>query len=291
MCVCLNTRILAISLALVPCKQSEAQVQCWAPGMTAPITLSELNRSETVTIGKPFRFDLYGVAGKLQLGDQARNAVVVDGRFKELNLGGLLGTGGTVQSIAYVALQTSLLNIYPQRLSVSGSMPDIAVGPIHQYGVNWTLSDPKNPATVSLGFHLPGSSLLGSLLPNIASPANYNLNPKGYFYALGEYHAAPPVLSGTISFSSADQVILGSSLNVTYQITRYDAPINRPPFLGLDLGDVGLTVLGTPPADPPTGPLIQTLKPITTGLSNDLNVNIELNASHGPGWQKVNFSP
>lgn len=282
---------LAMAGALVPWHQSHAQVQCWGPGMTAPVILTETNRSATISVGKPFRYDVFGVAGKLELGDRANNAAVVNGVFKEKLLGGLLGTGGTVQSTGFVALQTGLTNVYPQRLSVKAATPGTSVGPVHQYGANWTLSDPRHPATVNLGFHMPGSSLLGSLLPGIASPANYNLNPKGYFYVLGEYHAAPPVMSGTLTASSADEVITGSMVNVSYQITRYDAPIYRPPFLGLDLGDVGLTVLGTPPAEPPSGPLTQALSPITTGLSGDLHVTVDIATGQGPGWLKVTITP
>jgi hypothetical protein len=283
--------VLAMAGALVPCHQSQAQVQCWGPGMTAPVTLTETNRSATVPVGKPFRYDVFGIAGKLELGDRANNATVVNGVFKEKLLGGLLGTGGTVQSTGFVALQTGLTNVYPHRLSVKSTTPGTSVGPVHQYGENWTLSDPLHPATVNLGFHMPGSSLLGSLLPGIASPANYNLNPKGYFYVLGEYHAAPPVMSGALTFSSADQVITGAMVNVSYQITRYDAPIYRPPFLGLDLGDVGLTVLGTPPAEPPSGPLAPVLTPITTGLSGDLHVTVDIATGQGPGWLKVTITP
>jgi len=259
--------------------------------MSVPVTLTETNRGATVSVGKPFRFDVFGVAGKLELGERANNATVVNGIFKQKLLGGLLGTGGTVHSTGYVALQTGLTNIYPQRLSVTGTAPGTTIGPVHQYDVNWTLSDPQHPATVNLGFHMPGSSLLGSLLPGIASPANYNLNPKGYFYVLGEYHAAPPVMSGTLATSSADQVITGSMVNVSYQITRYDAPIYRPPFLGLDLGDVGLTVLGTPPAEPPSGPLAQALSTIATGLGTDLHVTVDIATGQGPGWLKVTITP
>ncbi|RYD37816.1 MAG: hypothetical protein EOP87_02790 [Verrucomicrobiaceae bacterium] len=259
--------------------------------MSAPLTLTEGNRSATAYLGKPFRYDVFGVAGKLELGDRANNAALVNGVFREKLLGGLLGTGGTVQSTGYVALQTGLTNVYPQRLTAKGTTPGTSVGPVHQYGANWTLSDPLNPVSVNLAFHMPGSSLLGSLLPGIASPANYNLNPKGYFYVLGEYHAAPPVMSGTLTTSSADQVITGSMVNVSFQITRYDAPIYRPPFLGLDLGDVGLAVLGSPPASPPTGPLTQALAPITTGLSTDLHVTVDIATGHGPGWLSVSITP
>jgi hypothetical protein len=277
--------VAAGALPLTP-SMAFSQVECWAPGMPAPIVLSESARSGSAYLGKPFRYEVFGVAGKLTLGDKANNATVVNGLFKEKVLGGLLGYGGTVQSNAYVALQTSLTNIYPHRLSVTGNSPGNSVGPLQQYGQNWTLSDPRYRNAVNLTFHMPGSSLLGSLLPGIASPANYNLNPKGYFYVLGEYHEAPPVLSGTLALSS-DEVLSGVPVNVSYNISRYETPIYRPPFLGLDLGNIGLTVLGTPPQSSTANPVVPILPTIVTGRSTDLNVTINLAAPQGQGWIKV----
>ena len=272
-------------LPLLP-SAAVSQVECWAPGMPSPIVLSENTRSASAYLGKPFRYEVFGIAGKLTLGDRANNAIVVNGVFKEKVLGGLLGYGGTVQSNASVALQTSLTNIYPHRLSVTATAPGISVGPVQQYGQNWTLSDPRYQSAVNLTFHMPGSTLLGSLLPGIASPANYNLNPKGYFYVLGEYHAAPPVMSGTLAVSS-DEVLSGVPVNVTYDITRYETPIYRPPFLGLDLANIGLTVLGTPPSSAATTAIVPVLPTIVTGRSSDLNVTINLAATKGQGWLKV----
>jgi len=281
---------LALVGVLASSAESHAQVQCWAPGMSASVTLTETARSASVMVGKPFRYDVFGVAGRLELGDRANNASVVNGVFREKLLGGLLGNGNIVQSASYVTLQTGLTNFYPQRLSVSANSPGVSVGPLHQYGANWTLSDPLHPATVNLGFHMAGSGLLGTLLPGLVSPANYNLNPKGYFYVLGEYHAAPPVMTGTLTIPTGNEVITGSSVNVSYQINRYDLPIYRPPFLGLDLADVGLTVLGTPPATAPSGPITQAIAPITTGLSTDLHVTVDIATGQGPGWLKVTIA-
>lgn len=273
------------AIVLLSSAISQAQVDCWAPGMGAPITLTGTTRSATVALGKPFRCDVFGIAGKIELGNQANNAVVSNNIFKEKLLGGLLGTGGTVSSAAYVYLQTGLTNVYPERLAVSGTGPGLSYGPVHIYGQNWTLSDPVAPKTVYYGFHLAGSSLLGGLLPGLVSPPHYNINPKGYFYVLGEYHAAPPVMTGTLGVSS-EQVISGASVTLSYGINRYDTPIYRPPFLGLDLADIGLTVLGTPP-QPETGLVSEALAPITTSVNLDLNVTINLGASHGQGWLKI----
>ena len=277
--------VAAGTLPLVP-PVAVSQIECWAPGMPGPVVLSEGARSASVYLGKPFRYEVFGVAGKITLGDRANNATVVNGLFKEKVLGGILGYGNTVQSNAYVALQTSLTNIYPHRLSVTGNSPGSSVGPLQQYGQNWTLSDPIYRKPVNLTFHMPGSTLLGSLLPGIASPANYNLNPKGYFYVLGEYHEAPPLLTGTLAVSS-DEVLSGVPVNVSYGITRYETPIYRPPFLGLDLANIGLTILGTPPQNNTTAPAVPVLPKIVTGRSSDLTVTINLAAAQGQGWIKV----
>lgn len=279
-----------IGLALSLLSNARGQVQCWGPGMSAPVTLTETNRSEYVFVGKPFRCDIYGVAGKLELGSRANNATLVNGVFKEKILGGLLGNGPTVQSASYVVLQTGLTKVYPEKISVSNSAPGTSVGPIQQYGQDWTLSDPKNRVNVNYGFYLAGSSLLGSLLPGVASPANYNLNPKGYFYALGEYHETAPVLTGTLAVSS-DQIISGASVNVSYQISRYDAPIYRPPFLGLDLADVGLTILGSPPQTSAANAPVGAAPVIATGKSSDLRVTINLANNQGQGWLKISSAP
>eukprot|EP00903_Cladosiphon_okamuranus_P004064 g4062.t1 len=283
----MNTRPFLLASAsaaaiLTVSNNATAQVECWGPGMSAPVTLTEYDRSATITLSKPFRCDIFGVAGKLELGDKAQNATVKNGVFKQKLLGGLLGTGPTVQSTTYVVLQTGLTQFYPENFSVSGSSPGASVGPVMQYGENWTLSDPRNPANVSYGFHLAGSSLLGSLLPGLISPANYNLNPKGYFYILGEYHEAPPVMTGSLAVSS-EHVLSGVSVNVSYEISRYDTPIYRPPFLGLDLGDIGLTVLGSPPQDQTAGSTAGAAPVISTGDSNLLHVT----RSSGIGMEMI----
>lgn len=279
----------ATGAVLLTASPAHSQVECWAPGMSAPFTLTETTRSATVSLGKPFRYDVFGVAGKIELGNKANNAALSGNIFKEKLLGGLLGTGTTVQSTAYLYLQTGLTNIYPQNLSVTGTSPGASVGPIYKYDQNWTLSDPIAPKTVNLGFHMAGSSLLGSLLPGLVSPAHYNLNPKGHFYVLGEYHAAPPVMTGSLGVSSSD-VIVGSSVNVSFGVNRNQLPIYRPPFLGLDLGDIGLTVLGTPPQRTANGPVAGALDQIATGLGADLQVTVNLAANSGHGWIKISNS-
>lgn len=276
-----------LGISAVAPTAAEGQVTCWAPGIpeAANLVLTEGNRSVAYNLpGKPYRYDIYGVAGKLKLGNKAAGAITSNNTFR----GGLLGTGGSVNSTAFVMLQTALLTYYPLKLEVSGKHPGTSAGPVHHYGPLWTLSDPIDRKTVSLRFHLPASGLLGGLLPGIASPAYYNQNPEGYFYLLGVYHPEPPVMTGLLNVSS-DQVIHGSPVNLNYSFVRYDAPIYRPPFLGLDLGDVGLTVLGTPPQTPSNGPLSQNLSPVTTGLSSALSVAVDLTLAQGEGWLKINI--
>jgi hypothetical protein len=253
--------------------------------MNSSVTLTESTRSRSVSLGRPYRYDVFGVAGKLTLGNSAANAIVASNVFREKLLG-LIPTGAVVKSTAYVRLQTGLTQLYPEQLAVSSNTPGASVGPVHQYGSNWTLSDPQHAANVNLAFHMAGSGLLGG----ITAPANYNLNPSGYFYVLGEYHAAPPVMTGELSVASSS-VVHGSSVAVTYEINRHELPpVYRPPFLGLDLGDLNLTVLGTPPAPAENGsgaglnlPEIHT--------PDLLSVAIDLSGTQGQGWIKVSRNP
>jgi hypothetical protein len=253
--------------------------------MNTSVTLNESTRSRSVSLGRPYRYDVFGVAGKLTLGNSAANALLMSGVFREKLLG-LIPTGAVVNSTAYVRLQTSLLQLYPEQLAVSGNSPGASVGPLYQYGPNWTLSDPQHAADVDLTFHLAGSGLLGSL----KAPAHYNLNPSGYFYVLGEYHAAPPVMTGELAVASTS-VVHGSSVAVSYQINRHELPpVYRPPFLGLDLGDVNLTILGTPPApsQPGEGEGLDLPEIETPEL---LSVAIDLSGTQGQGWIKVARNP
>ncbi len=253
--------------------------------MNNSVTLSENSRSSSVSLGRPYRYDVFGVAGKLTLGNSAANAVLVSNVFREKLLG-LIPTGAVVNSTAYVKLQTGLLQYYPQQLAVSGNTPGANVGPVYQYGSNWTLSDPQHAANVNLVFHLAGSGLLGG----ITAPAYYNLNPSGYFYVLGECHPTPPVMTGDVSVES-NSVVNGSSVGISYTINRTELPpVFRPPFLGLDLGSVNLTVLGTPPSSAPAWSSSNVnLPPVQT--PDLLSVTIDLSGTQGTGWLKVSRTP
>ncbi len=256
--------------------------------MPNSVTLTEDTRSRSVSLGRPYRYDVFGVAGRITLGERAFNTHYDNGRFRQKLLG-LIALGSPVDSTAYVWLQTGLTRFYPEQLSVTGGSAGITVGPVHRYGPNWTLCDPRNPAEVNLSFHLAGSTLLGALLPGILSPAHYNLNPSGHFYVLGEYHAAPPVMTGSLSVSS-NSVLWGAALPLTYRIERNELPpVYRPPFLGLDLGDIGLTVLGTPP-----GPANGTGGPVDLPdiqMPDLVSVTIDLGAPQGEGWLRIQRSP
>lgn len=283
--------ILGVCLCSAPL--SQAQVECWAPGMTQPVTLTSAlgNGSKTVKLGKPYRYDVYGVAGSLELGGSARDATVNGGVFKR---NGLLGIPGntTVSSNAYVMMQTGLLNlkVYPKKLEVSGTAPGTRVGPVVSYGDNWTLSDPKNPAQVDLTFHQSGSSLLGGLLPGILEPSYANLNPKGTFYVLGEYHAAPPVMTGTLVLG-ADKVLTGCPVSYSYEIKKHDLPVYRPPLLGVLLSDINVTVLGTPPPRP-AGNQSPNIAQVAVSIDpNQIQVAIDLNLTQGAGWKRTNVLP
>ncbi|MCW1916101.1 hypothetical protein OJ996_21105 [Luteolibacter sp. GHJ8] len=268
---------------------ASAQVQCWAPGMTSTVALNAANRSQTVALGQPYRYDVFGVAGSLTLGNSAANAVLVGTQFREKLLG-LIPTGAVVSSSTYVRVQTGLAQFYPEQLQVSGNSPGVRLQPTQRYGANWTLCDPQNKVPVNLTFHMAGSDLLSSILPGLTSPPHYNLNSTGHFYVLGEYHPAPPEMSGELVIASSSAV-LGSALEVGYEINREELPqVYRPPFLGLDLGDVNLTVIGTPPQKTDLGtsegidlPEIQT--------PDLLNVAIDLSGTQGNGWLKIEVLP
>jgi hypothetical protein len=251
--------------------------------MAAPITLSENTRYGSAYLGKPYRYKVFGVAGQLALGNSAAGAAVVNNQFRQKLLGIL--TGGAVNSTAYMRLQTGLTQIYPEQLIVTGGSPGTSVGPLMQYGAAWTLCDPQHPATVQLGFHMAGSSLLTGLLPGLLSPAYYNLNPTGNFYVLGEYQASPPVMTGDISIST-NSILYSSVVPVSFQINRVDPqPVYRPPFAGLNLGDLNLTVLGTPPSQSSVNSGLIQLPDIPT--PELLSIAIDLSASQGTGWIKI----
>jgi hypothetical protein len=265
---------------------ADAQVECWAPGMSSSVVLNSMNGSRSVSLGKPYRYDVYGVAGSLELGDQARDAIVVSGKFRQKYL---IGNGPIVSSTGAITLQTGLLTYYPKQLSVTGNVPATAVGPVLNYGALWTLSDPKNPANVNLTFHQTGSSLLGALLPGLLEPAHANLNPRGSFYVLGEYHAAPPVMTGALTVGT-DNVLTGCPVSCTWSVQRDETPVYRPPLLGLILGDSSVTILGTPPATP-SGSGGGSSQVAVTIDSNQINVAINLSANEGTGWKKTTVAP
>lgn len=262
--------------------------------MTQPVTLTSApgNGSKTVNLGRPYRYDVYGVAGSLELGGDARDASVKNGVFKKNILLGILGTGPTVSSNAFVMMQTGLLNlkVYPKKLEVSGTTPGTRVGPVVSYGDNWTLSDPKNPAQVDLTFHQSGSSLLTGLLPGLLEPSHVNMNPKGTFYVLGEYHAAPPVMTGTLVLG-ADKVLTGCPVSYTYDIKKHDLPVYRPPLLGVLLDDLNVTVLGTPPPRPAGNQSPNIVQVAVSIDPNQLQVAIDLNLTQGAGWKRTNVLP
>ena len=254
--------------------------------MSSTVTLSETSGSKTVTIAKPYRYDVFGVAGTLVLGNKAVGATPVSNVFKQKYL---IGTGGTVTSTAYVGLQTGLLSLktYPERLSVASSQVGASVGPVMQYGQNWTLSDPKNKVDVTLTFQQSGGSLLGNLLPGLFDVSYPNQNPSGHFYVLGEYHATAPTMTGTLSVSS-DQILAECPINLSFTVQKDDLPVYRPPFLGLDLGSTNLTILGTPPATTvPTSSVVQATVKIS---SSQVSVVVDLNSSEGNGWKKTTVS-
>ncbi|MBK1884012.1 hypothetical protein JIN85_16450 [Luteolibacter pohnpeiensis] len=280
-----RSHLQALAFALVSpffIPSATAQVSCWAPGMSSPVTLKGDAGSTSVSLGKPYRYEIHGVAGRIELGNSASGAVLVDGQFRQKYL---VGYGPVVSSTAFIKLQTNLLNVYPKYIGVTGTSPGNPASPVEDYGPTWTLADPKNPASVNLTFHSASSGLLGSLLPGVLAPAYYNINPTGYFYVLGICHWSPPPVTGTLEFS-ASEVLNGYPVNVSYSIQRDSDDVYRPPFIQAILGNTSVTVLGTPPSSG-SAPTVSPAPTPNSGSGLSVNVQIDLAANSGTGWTRI----
>jgi len=276
----------AVLVPLLMVNSVHADIECWAPGMPGTTMITTTARYQSVSIGQPYRYDIFGVGGTLTLGDQANGAQVSGGYFKQKLLG-LIPLGNVVSSTAFMEVQTGLTNFYPQTLSVSGTTPGVTLPSTQKYGDDWTLTDPKHQVPVNLTFHTGGSTLLTALLPGLLSPAYYNINPSGYFYVLGEYHAAPPVMTGTLNLP-ADTIMTGCQTTVNFYIEKNDRPVYRPPFLAVDLGSTNLTILGTPPV---TTPASAGAAPVYATNADQVTVTVNLTSGNsGNGWARVGIS-
>jgi len=230
-----TTASLLASLAVALCPASlraGPSVWCWAPGMPSPVRMNALNLGLGISLGAPYSYRIYGVAGSLTLGDLVSGATADPGdaqrRFRQ-NF--LLSLGGYVNSYSYVKLKVNNTRFYDQYLQVQGDRPAAMVGPVRYMGASWEIQKEFGVPDTRLDFYLAGLGL-GSLLG--VDPPYYNLNPSGYFYVVGEYLAVPPTPTGSLTISK-NYVLKNTAFPVSYHIDHgYNLNGQTPPFTGYD---------------------------------------------------------
>lgn len=203
-----------------------ANVKCWAPHLgSSHILLDSHGMGVGTYAGRPYSYNIYGVAGNIALGDQC------DGAFPDPNdpqrrfrqgwwIGGL---GDRVDIVSGVKLQVNWAQYYPERLTVTGDRPGAASGPVRKLGEVWNVREKFGYQEVTLVFHLYGSQ--DSAIPN--------RNPSGHFYVVGEYLTGPPKLSGKLDVTK-DAILRGNVTNVGYKIDRKGGSPATPPFTDYD---------------------------------------------------------
>lgn len=203
-----------------------ANVVCWAPGMSAPITLDSHGQGVGVYCGRPDKYVIYGVAGSLALGDQCDGAFPdpsdAQRRFRQGTWIGSLGSRVNISSS--VKLQINWAQYYPQRLTVTGDRPGVSTGPVRMYGDTWDTSKMFGYKEVTAVFHLAGSQ-------DFAIP---NRNPSGFFYVVGEINPTASEPTGKLTVSNAS-MLRGNIAQIEYSITRSGSGKGQtPPFTGYD---------------------------------------------------------
>lgn len=205
-----------------------ANVKCWAPGMSSPITLDSHGQGIGVYCGNYAGYTIYGVGGTLTLGDQC------DGAFPDPNdsqkkfrqgwwIGGL---GGYTNISSNVELQVNWAQYYPKRLEVTGDRPGVTSGPVRLYGDTWETNKKFGYSSVTVVFHLAGN--LDYTIPN--------RNPNGFFYVVGETKPTATVPTGTLTVSSS-AILRGNIAPVGYNIVRGATTKGEtPPFTGYNTG-------------------------------------------------------
>jgi len=222
---------LIVALCPAPLRAAPS-VWCWAPGMQYPVKMNSLNLGLGLSLGRPYYYRIYGVAGTLSLGDQASGATADPSdsqrRFRKNQL---LSLGSYVNSYSYVKLKVNDTRFYDQWLEVSGDRPNVTLAPVRYIGNTWIVQKEFGTPDTRLDFYLAGLGL-GSLLG--VDPPYYNLNPSGYFYVVGEYLATPPTPTGKITVSK-NYVLNNASVPVTYHIDHgFNLNGETPPFTGYD---------------------------------------------------------
>ncbi|MBX3741236.1 MAG: hypothetical protein KF712_09620 [Akkermansiaceae bacterium] len=220
---------LLIALAGSASGNTGANVQCWAPGMTAPITLNSHGQGIGVYCGRPENYVIYGVAGSITLGNQCDGAFPdpnsSDNRFRQGWWIGGLGAHTNISS--HVKLQVNWAQYYPKRVEVTGDRPGVSSGPVRLYGETWETAKKFGYRETTVVFHLAGSQ-------DYAIP---NRNPSGFFYVVGEINPTAGEPTGKLTIDS-NYLLRGNITPVGYSITRGSSTKGQtPPFTAYNPGN------------------------------------------------------
>jgi len=201
-----------------------AVVYCWAPGLSSTILLDSYGQGIGAYAGRPYSYNIYGVAGTITLGDQLPGGVGFadpNDAAKRFRSGSWIGAlGGYITSYTSVKIQVNWAQYYPQKLELRGDRPGITSGKVRKYGVTWN--------TVSM-FGYPETTIVFFLAGNQDDPV-CNANPNGYFYVVGQYNATAPTVTGTLSVTS-NAVLRGNTTPVGFTFNRGGSTTGQtPPF-------------------------------------------------------------
>jgi hypothetical protein len=216
--------ILGGLLCTVASAGTGAQVYCWAPGLTSTILLDSYGQGIGAYAGRPYSYNIYGVAGTLTLGNQLPGGVGFadpNDAAHRFRSGSWLGAlGGYITSYSCVKIQVNWAQYYPQRLEIRGDRPGITTGKVRKYGTIWN--------TVSM-FGYPETTIVFFLAGQQDDPV-CNANPNGYFYVVGEYNATAPTVTGSLSVTSGS-VLRGGTTPVGFTFNRGGSTTGQTPSL------------------------------------------------------------
>jgi len=264
---------LAASLATVPIGElvanTGANVQCWAPGMGSTIiTMTSYGQLTSVSFGRPFRYEIYGVAGRLTLGNLMHSGGINSGgRFS--NNPNSSSDNHLVDSTTSVKLLVNSTHTYPRLIAVTGPRPGFTFGPARLYGGNWITNELFGYPDTTIGFKLAGTE----------SGDFVNKNPYGYFYVVGEYHAQPPMPVGWLTVDRS-WVLAGLTAPVGYSILRAGSAESVPPFTDYDPNQ------GVIDGTAPDRPTLEETIPLPPPPPGTVVIVTELETD-GSGWKKV----
>jgi len=247
-----------------------ANVQCWAPGMGSQIvTITSYGQTLNVSFGRPFRYEIYGVAGRITLGNRMHTGRVDPNGYFSSNIRNS-DVKDRVDSTTSLRLLVNNEHIYPRLISITGATPGVTYGPARLYGESWVTFEKSGFPDTTLGFRLAGTEA-GDFV---------NRNPFGYFYVIGEYHPVPPNPTGEIGVLH-DFVLQGMSTQVFYKILRVGAAQTVPPFADYDPNQEIID------GEAPPLPVLDG-DPVPDGETQYPGATpIEMGENIGDGWTKI----